>query len=89
MEANKADLSSLRIDRSKKNVNPELKGRNVRFTIYTLIVIIIIAALYFGWKNLTTPEVEVKLQRLFYNLMLKAMPYSLQAAMLLHKEKRQ
>ncbi len=61
MEANKADLSSLRIDRSKKNVNPELKGRNVRFTIYTLIVIIIIAALYFGWKNLTTPEVEVKI----------------------------
>lgn len=61
MEANKADLSSLRIDRSKKNVNPELKGRNVRFTIYTLIVIIIFAALYFGWKNLTTPEVEVKL----------------------------
>ncbi|MBK8946622.1 MAG: efflux RND transporter periplasmic adaptor subunit [Ignavibacteriae bacterium] len=60
METQKADLSSLRIDRTKKNVNPELKGRNVRFIIYSILLIAVITGIYIGWKNLTSPEVEVK-----------------------------
>ncbi|MFZ1292204.1 MAG: efflux RND transporter periplasmic adaptor subunit, partial [Melioribacteraceae bacterium] len=60
METQKADLSSLRIDRTKKNVNPELKGRNIKFIIYLIVVIAVLTGLYIGWKNLTSPEVEVK-----------------------------
>lgn len=61
METKNADLSSLKIDRSKRNVNPERKGKITVYVITTIIIIALITAGYLGWKNLTDPAVEVKL----------------------------
>ncbi|MFH1197310.1 MAG: efflux RND transporter periplasmic adaptor subunit [bacterium] len=61
METQKADLSSLRIDRTKKEVNPEQRQKLFRIIITSIIVIAIGVALYIGWKSLTAPEVEVKI----------------------------
>lgn len=61
METKNADLSSLKIDRSKKEVNPELKGKRIRFVIGTVVVAAIVVLLYLGFKSYTTPVLEVKL----------------------------
>lgn len=61
METKNADLSSLKIDRSKRNVNPERKGKVTVTVIVTIIVIAIVTAGYLGWKNLTDPAIEVKM----------------------------
>ena len=61
METRNADLSSLRIDRTKKEVNPEQKQKVIRAIVTTVIVLAIISAIYFGFKSFTAPAVEVKL----------------------------
>jgi len=61
VETKNADLSSLKIDRSKRNVNPERKGKVTVTVIVTIIVIAIVTAGYLGWKNLTDPAIEVKM----------------------------
>lgn len=61
MEAKNVDLSSLRIDREKKNVNPERKGRTLKRLITVVVVAVLLAAAYIGWKSFTKPAIEVKL----------------------------
>lgn len=61
VETKNADLSSLKIDRSKKNVNPEKRGKTFVLVLSILIGLSVIAAGYMGWKNLTDPAIEVKL----------------------------
>ena len=61
METKNADLSSLRIDRTKKDVNPEQKQKIIRIIVTTVVVIGIILALYFAFKSFTSPSIEVKL----------------------------
>lgn len=61
METKNADLSSLRIDRTKKDVNPEQKQKIVRAVVATLVVIGIILSVYFAFKSFTSPAVEVKM----------------------------
>ncbi len=59
METKNADLSSLRIDKTKRNKNPEQKQKYIRAIITSVVIIVIVMVLYIGWKNLTAPEVNV------------------------------
>ena len=61
METKSADLSSLKIDRSKRNVNPERKGKIFVTVFTTILVVAILIGGYLGWKALTDPAIEVKL----------------------------
>ena len=61
VEAKNVDLSSLRIDREKKNIDPERKGRMINRLISFLVVAALLAVAYFGWKSFTKPAIEVKL----------------------------
>ncbi len=61
METKNADLSSLKIDRTKRNINPELKGKRIKFIVVIISLIIIAFAFYYGWRYLTDTAVEVKL----------------------------
>lgn len=61
MEAKNVDLSSLTIEKSKRNKNPEQKQKYIRIIITSIIIIVLATALYIGWENITTPEVEVKM----------------------------
>ena len=61
MEAKNVDLSSLRIDREKKNVDPERKGRTLTRLIWIVGLAVLLAGVYFGWKSFTKPAIEVKL----------------------------
>jgi len=61
LETQNADLASLRIDRQKRNVNPERKGKIFVTVITSVIIIVLAIAGYVGWKTVTDPAVEVKL----------------------------
>ncbi len=53
------DLSSLRIDRSKKSVNPEQKQKNIRFVLIAILSLIIVLVVYYGWNKLSAETLEV------------------------------
>ena len=61
METKNADLSSLRIDRSQKNVNPEQKGKLIKMIVAGLSVVIIVIVLVWLFKSYTSSAVEVKM----------------------------
>ena len=61
VEAKNVDLSSLRIDREKKNVDPERKGRTLKRLLTVAVIAVILAGAYIGWKSFTKPAIEVKL----------------------------
>lgn len=61
METKHADLSSLRIDKTKRNKNPEQNHKYFRFIITSIIVIVFAIVLYVGWEKLTAPEIDVTL----------------------------
>ena len=61
METQNADLSSLRIDRKSELRDPERKGKLIKTILITAGAIVIIGVIYFGWKSVTNPSVEVKL----------------------------
>lgn len=53
------DLSSLKIDRSKKSVNPEQRQKKIKFFFIAILILIIVLAVYYGWIKLTSPIIEV------------------------------
>ncbi|MEW6005042.1 MAG: efflux RND transporter periplasmic adaptor subunit [Stygiobacter sp.] len=53
------DLSSLKIDRSKKSVNPEQKQKIIKLVLLTILSLIIAFIIYFGWIKLTSSTIEV------------------------------
>ncbi|MCX7876887.1 MAG: efflux RND transporter periplasmic adaptor subunit [Melioribacteraceae bacterium] len=59
MESNNADLSTLKIDRSKKNINPEQKQKTIKLIFSSVIVLILIIIIYYGWTKITTPTIDV------------------------------
>lgn len=61
METKNADLSSLRIDRSDQLKNPEQRGKIFKVVGTTLGIVVLLFAIYFGWKSFTSPAIEVKL----------------------------
>lgn len=61
METKNADLSSLKIDRSSGLKNPELKGKRIKLISTITGIIVLLLVIYFGWKSLTNPAIEVKL----------------------------
>lgn len=61
METRNADLSSLKIDRSKKEVNPENKQKLIRTIVTSIIVLSILFAIYYAFKTFTSPAIEVKM----------------------------
>lgn len=61
METNNYDLSSLKIDRGERNVNPERKGKIITTFITIIVVVAIIAGGYKGWKAMTDSSIEVNL----------------------------
>ncbi|MBU0473658.1 MAG: efflux RND transporter periplasmic adaptor subunit [Bacteroidetes bacterium] len=61
MEAKNADLSSLTIEKSKRNKNPEQKQKYIRIIITSVIIVVLASVLYIGWEKITAPEVEVKM----------------------------
>jgi RND family efflux transporter MFP subunit len=60
VETKNADLSSLRIDRTKL-VDPDKKGRMFKTIGTTVGIIVLIVAVYLGWKSVTNPAIEIKL----------------------------
>ncbi|MBI5730886.1 MAG: efflux RND transporter periplasmic adaptor subunit [Ignavibacteriales bacterium] len=61
METKNADLSSLKIDRSQKNVNPEQKGKLIKMIAAGLAITIILIVIVLLFKSYTSPAVEVKM----------------------------
>jgi len=61
METKNADLSSLRIDRKENLKNPDLKYRPYKIIGIVVVLVLILFALYTGWKSLTDQALEVKL----------------------------
>lgn len=61
METKKADLSSLKIDRSNDNNNSGSGKKLFNITFSILIVIILFAVGYFGWNKIFDPGEEIKL----------------------------
>jgi len=61
METKNADLSSLRIDRTKKEVNPEQKKKMFSTIGWIITAIVVVLAIYFGFKSITSPAVEITL----------------------------
>ncbi|MFA7420030.1 MAG: efflux RND transporter periplasmic adaptor subunit [Melioribacteraceae bacterium] len=59
METKNADLSSLRIDRTKKEVNPEQKKKMFSTIGWIITAIVVVLAIYFGFKSITSPAVEI------------------------------
>jgi len=51
METKNADLSSLRIDRTKKEVNPEQKKKMFSTIGWIITAIVVVLAIYFGFKS--------------------------------------
>lgn len=60
METKNADLSSLRIERTKLE-DPDKKGRLFKNIALVIGLIVFLIAIYLGWKSLTNPAIEVKL----------------------------
>lgn len=61
VETKNADLSSLRIDRTEKNVNPEQKNKLIKMITGALGLVVVLLVIFFGWKSFTNPAVDVKL----------------------------
>ena len=61
METKNADLSSLKIDRSRKNVNPEQKGKLIKMIATGLAITIILLVIVFLFRSYTSPAIEVKM----------------------------
>ncbi|OGU54908.1 MAG: hypothetical protein A2V66_02020 [Ignavibacteria bacterium RBG_13_36_8] len=68
METKKADLSSLRIDSSKRD-GYEKKGKKSYLYIISLVIIVVVAiVIYWVWNSLFSPAVEVKLTTASFQL---------------------
>ncbi|MDP3581367.1 MAG: efflux RND transporter periplasmic adaptor subunit [Ignavibacteria bacterium] len=61
METKNADLSSLKIDRTKKEVNPDQKRKMFGMIGWTVTAIVVALLIYFGFKSITSPSVEITL----------------------------
>jgi len=61
VETKNADLSSLKIDRSRKNVNPEQKGKLIKMIATGLAITIILLVIVFLFRSYTSPAIEVKM----------------------------
>lgn len=61
METKNADLSSLRIDRKEKNVNPENKQKYVNILLGIVGAAILIFFIFYGYNKLFSASVEVAL----------------------------
>lgn len=61
METKNADLSSLKIDRTQKHVNPEQKQKLVRAILWTVAAAVVLTLVYLGFKNITSPAFDVTL----------------------------
>ena len=61
METKNADLSSLRINRKENLKNPDLKYRPYKIIGIAVVLVIVLFAIYSGWKSLTDQAIEVKL----------------------------
>lgn len=59
METKNADLSSLKIDRTQKHVNPEQKQKLIKAILWTVAAVIILLLIYLGFKNITSPAFDV------------------------------
>jgi RND family efflux transporter MFP subunit len=61
VETKNADLSSLRINRNNNLKNPEQSGKMFKMIGTIAGIILLLLAIYFGWKSIINPAVEVKL----------------------------
>lgn len=61
METKNADLSSLKIDRTQKHVNPEQKQKLIKTIIWIVAAAVILLLIYLGFKNITSPAFDVTL----------------------------
>ena len=61
MEAKNADLSSLRIDRDQKNVNPEQKAKHIKIIATVIGIIVVLLVIVFLFRSYTSPAVDVKM----------------------------
>ena len=61
METKNADLSSLKIDRDRKNVNPEQKGKLIKMIAGGISLVIILIVIVLLFRSYTSPAVEVKM----------------------------
>jgi RND family efflux transporter MFP subunit len=61
METKNADLSSLRINRKENLINPDMKYRPYKIIGIAVVLVIVLFAIYSGWKSLTDQAIEVKL----------------------------
>lgn len=61
METKNADLSSLRINRNNNLKNPEQSGKMFKMIGTIAGIILLLLVIYFGWKSITNPAIEVKL----------------------------
>jgi RND family efflux transporter MFP subunit len=61
METKNADLSSLRINRKENLKNPDMKYRPYKIIGIAVVLVIVLFAIYSGWKSLTDQAIEVKL----------------------------
>ena len=61
METKNADLSSLKIDRTQKHVNPEQKQKLIKTIIWIVAAAVILLLIYMGFKNITSPAFDVTL----------------------------
>jgi len=60
VETSNADLSSLKIDRSKKSKNPELKNKYIKIFGWVLTIIVILLIIIFGFNKITEPTIDVR-----------------------------
>jgi len=61
VETKNADLSSLKIDRSQKNVNPEQKGKLIKMVVGGISIVTILIVIVLLFRSYTSPAVEVKM----------------------------
>jgi len=61
VETKNADLSSLKIDRDRKNVNPEQKGKLIKMIAGGISLVIILIVIVLLFRSYTSPAVEVKM----------------------------
>ncbi len=61
METKNADLSSLKIDRTRQNVNPEQKGKLIKMIIGGISIVIILIVIVLLFRSYTSPTIEVKM----------------------------
>jgi len=61
VETKNADLSSLKIDRTRQNVNPEQKGKLIKMIIGGISIVIILIVIVLLFRSYTSPTIEVKM----------------------------